>query len=107
VDSPIRRHCYWTVCDGSIEGVLSHGRLGSVALASQMRFAKLVERLGQPARLPDVGVRREHYDPIAAGAMREHYDPIAAGAMQNVFVRSNPRSVTDPAQVREILDLAW
>jgi alcohol dehydrogenase class IV len=95
VDSPIRRHCYWTVCDGSIEGVLSHGRLGSVALASQMRFAKLVERLGQPARLPDVGVRREHYDPIAAGAM------------QNVFVRSNPRSVTDPAQVREILDLAW
>jgi hypothetical protein len=38
---------------------------------------------------------------------REHYDAIAAGAMQNVFVRSNPRPVTGPAQIREILDMAW
>jgi alcohol dehydrogenase class IV len=57
--------------------------------------AKLVETLGQPSRLRDVGVRREHYDAIATGAM------------QNLFVRSNPRPVTDPAQVREILDMAW
>jgi alcohol dehydrogenase class IV len=56
--------------------------------------ARLVEALEQPARLRDVGVRPEHYDAIAAGAM------------QNVFVRSNPRPITDPAQVREILDLA-
>jgi maleylacetate reductase len=57
--------------------------------------ARLVETLGQPARLRDVGVRQEHYDAIAAGAM------------QNVFVRSNPRPVTSPDQIREILDLAW
>lgn len=57
--------------------------------------AKLVEALGLPRSLRDVGVKREHYDAIAAGAM------------QNVFVRSNPRPVTDQAQIREILDLAW
>ena len=57
--------------------------------------AKLVEALGLPTRLRDVGVKREHYDAIAAGAM------------QNLFVRSNPRPITDPAQVREILDMAW
>jgi maleylacetate reductase len=57
--------------------------------------ARLIEALGQPTRLRDVGVRQEHYDAIAAGAM------------QNVFVRSNPRPVTSPSQVREILDMAW
>ena len=55
---------------------------------------QLVEGLGQPTRLREVGVRPEHYDAIAAGAM------------QNVFVRSNPRSISDPSQVREILDMA-
>jgi maleylacetate reductase len=57
--------------------------------------AKLAETLGQPTRLRDVGVRPEHYDAIAAGAM------------QNVFVRSNPRPITEPAQIREILEMAW
>jgi alcohol dehydrogenase class IV len=57
--------------------------------------ARLVETLGQPSRLRDVGVRQEHYDAIATGAM------------QNVFVRSNPRPVTNPAQITEILDMAW
>jgi maleylacetate reductase len=57
--------------------------------------AKLVETLGQPARLRDVGVRHEHYDAIAAGAM------------QNVFVRSNPRPVSGSDQIREILNMAW
>ena len=56
---------------------------------------KLVEALGQPTRLRDVAVRPEHYDAIATGAM------------QNVFVCSNPRPITRPAQVREILDMAW
>ncbi len=57
--------------------------------------AKLVEALGQPARLREVGVRQEHYDAIASGAM------------QNVFVRSNPRPVTSQEQVRELLNMAW
>ncbi len=69
--------------------------LGAKDADAATAVAKLVEDLGLPTRLRDVGVRREHYDAIAAGAM------------QNVFVRSNPRPINDPAQVREILDLAW
>jgi alcohol dehydrogenase class IV len=57
--------------------------------------SKLIETLGQPMRLRDVGVQRSHYDAIAAGAM------------QNVFVRSNPRPVNSANDVREILDMAW
>lgn len=57
--------------------------------------SNLIETLGQPTRLRDVGVQRSHYDAISAGAM------------QNVFVRSNPRPVNNPSDVREILDMAW
>lgn len=57
--------------------------------------AALVAALGQPKTLREVGVSREHYEAIANGAM------------QNMMVRSNPRPITDPAQVVEILDLAW
>jgi alcohol dehydrogenase class IV len=57
--------------------------------------SNLIETLGQPTRLRDVGVQRSHYDAISAGAM------------QNVFVRSNPRTVNNPSDVREILDMAW
>jgi alcohol dehydrogenase class IV len=58
-------------------------------------LSKLIETLGQPTRLRDVGVQRSHYDAIAAGAM------------QNVFVRSNPRPVNNPNDVHEMLDMAW
>ena len=69
--------------------------LGAKDGDAAMAVAKLVEGLGQPTRLREVGVRPEHYDAIAAGAM------------QNVFVRSNPRPITNSAQVREILAMAW
>lgn len=55
----------------------------------------LISALGMPRTLRDVGVKREHYDFIANGAM------------QNMMVRSNPRPITEPVQVKEILDLAW
>jgi maleylacetate reductase len=57
--------------------------------------SKLVEALGQPTRLRDVGVQHSHYDAIAAGAM------------QNVFVRSNPRPINNADDVRAILEMAW
>lgn len=57
--------------------------------------AALVAALGQPGTLRDVGVTREHYEAIASGAM------------QNMMVRSNPRPITDPIQIKDILDLAW
>lgn len=80
--------------NGSQQAVVAHA-MGAKDDAAAAAVAKLVETLGQPARLRDVGVRHEHYDAIAAGAM------------QNVFVRSNPRPVTSPDQIREILDMAW
>jgi alcohol dehydrogenase class IV len=80
--------------NGSQQAVVAQA-LGAGDDDAATAVAKLVETLGQPARLREVGVRQEHYDAIAEGAM------------QNVFVRSNPRPVTSPAQIREILDLAW
>lgn len=55
----------------------------------------LISALGMPRTLRAVGVRREHYDFIANGAM------------QNMMVRSNPRPISAPDQVKEILDMAW
>lgn len=57
--------------------------------------ADLVRDLGQPSDLRSVGVKREHFDAIARGAM------------QNMMVRSNPRPITQEADIREILELAW
>lgn len=54
----------------------------------------LVGELGLPVRLEDVGVTRDHFDDIANGAM------------QNPMVLSNPRPITEPGQVKEILELA-
>ena len=55
----------------------------------------LISALGMPRTLREVGVKKDHYEFITDGAM------------QNMMVRSNPRPITAPAQVREILDLAW
>ena len=55
----------------------------------------LIRALGQPSRLQDVGVRREHFPAIARGAM------------QNMMVRSNPRPVNAEADINEILEIAW
>jgi maleylacetate reductase len=55
----------------------------------------LIRALGQPSRLRDVGVRREHFPAIARGAM------------QNMMVRSNPRPVNAESDINEILEIAW
>jgi maleylacetate reductase len=57
--------------------------------------ADLISSLGQPTRLRDVGVRRDHF-----GA-------ISRGAMQNMMVRSNPRPINNEEDILEILELAW
>jgi alcohol dehydrogenase class IV len=57
--------------------------------------AELVDDLGQPATLRDVGVKRDHFDAIVAGSLT------------NLFVSQNPRQITDGGQIREILEMAW
>lgn len=57
--------------------------------------ARLIASLGLPTRLRDLGVERDRFEQIAAGAMG------------NLWVRSNPRPVTDPQQVVALLDAAY
>lgn len=57
--------------------------------------ADLIASLGQPGSLRDVGVERDQLDEIAAKAMHDRW------------IHTNPRKITLPAQVREILDMAW
>jgi alcohol dehydrogenase class IV len=85
----------WNLSVNAAQQAIVAQALGAKDGDAAIAVAKLVEGLGQPTRLREVGVRPEHYDAIAAGAM------------QNVFVRSNPRPITNSAQVREILAMAW
>lgn len=55
----------------------------------------LVAGLGLPTRLRDVGVKREDFSVIAEKAMHDH------------AVKTNPRPITKPSEVEEILELAW
>ena len=57
--------------------------------------AELIADLGMPTRLRDVGVTRDQFEAIATGSIG------------NVFVSQNPRPITDPAQIIEILEMAW
>jgi maleylacetate reductase len=57
--------------------------------------AALVAALDQPGSLRGVNIKRENLDEIATRAMS--YPP----------VRMNPRPIKSPADVREILELAW
>jgi maleylacetate reductase len=54
----------------------------------------LVRDLGMPTRLSDVGVTPEHFDAIARGGM------------ENMMVRTNPRPIRGPEDIKEILQAA-
>jgi maleylacetate reductase len=56
--------------------------------------AALVTELGLPCRLEDVGVKREQFPAIAAKAMHDSW------------IHTNPRKITRPEQVLEILEAA-
>jgi maleylacetate reductase len=58
-------------------------------------LAELVQTLSLPCRLRDVGVDRSAFGSIAAKAAA---DPLT---------RSNPRVVSSPADIEQVLDLAW
>ncbi|HUJ73805.1 MAG TPA: iron-containing alcohol dehydrogenase, partial [bacterium] len=68
--------------------------LGGRGSASH-RVAALVRSLGLPGRLRDVGIRRADLPAIA-----EH-------TMGDPPVRNNPRPIAGPAELLEILKLAW
>jgi maleylacetate reductase len=57
--------------------------------------SNLVEALGEPRRLRDVGVEREQLDMLAAKAL------------ESGFLNSNPRPIRGTHDVLEILEMAW
>jgi maleylacetate reductase len=57
--------------------------------------ADLVQRIGQPGNLRALGIKREDLPDIAERAMT--YAP----------VRRNPKKISGPADVMEILEIAW
>jgi maleylacetate reductase len=67
------------------------GRADADAAAA---LTDLIKGLELPNRLRDVGVQREHYGAIAAKAMK---DPLT---------RNNPRPVSSPEDIEEVLQLA-
>jgi len=56
---------------------------------------ELISNLGMPTRLRDVGVTQDQFREIAEASMHDRWIP------------SNPRKITDPSQVVEILEMAW
>jgi maleylacetate reductase len=69
--------------------------LGRPQMRAGDAVAELVRDLGQPHRLRDVGVKRDDLPALAAEAAKH---PV---------VLTNPRPVTGPADVMEILEPAW
>lgn len=69
--------------------------LGDEGAPASRLLRDLISDLGMPGTLASVNVDRSHVPAICAGAM------------QNMMVRSNPRPITAPEQVAEILELAF
>ena len=63
----------------------------SETLGRPGEIGELISGLGMPTRLRDVGVKQDQFQEIAAASMHDRWIP------------SNPRKITDPAQVVEIL----
>jgi len=69
--------------------------MGSPQKKAADLVARLVAVLDQPGSLRAVNIKRENFEEIAERAMT--YGP----------VRMNPRPIKGPAEVKEILELAW
>jgi alcohol dehydrogenase class IV len=106
---------------GAVAGV-AHGHTSCVMLPSVMRFnrdavqaplLRIAEAFGQPqADAADLvqGLIRSLGLPTTLREVkveREQFDRIAASAMQSPMVLANPRPISHPDQVREILDMAF
>ena len=71
------------------QGRIARALGGDDSAANQI--AALIARLGMPTRLSEQGVQASQHQKIAAGAM------------ENLWVRTNPRPITDAAQIEALL----
>lgn len=66
--------------------------MGSPGADAADLLERFIADLGMPGRLSAVGVTREQFPLIAANTMRDHY------------THHNPRPITSPAQIEEVLE---
>jgi maleylacetate reductase len=69
--------------------------LGRPGVEASVALGDLIASLGMPRRLRDVGV------------LHSDLDAVARKVMHDFGIRANPRPVQNPADAREILELAW
>ncbi|WP_417517072.1 iron-containing alcohol dehydrogenase [Minwuia sp.] len=106
---------------GAVTG-MSHGHTSCVMLAPVMKYnrshtearqAWIAEAMGRDdgdasAAIGDLVRSLNMPDSLSSMDVRtDQIDDIVAGAMQNIWVRTNPRPIDKPAQIREILEMAW
>ena len=85
----------WNLPSNPERQVLIAVALGGKDGDAAQALAELVTGLGLPARLQDVGVRRDAFPAIAEKAMGD------------ILIASNPRPVTTPRDIEKILEMAW
>ena len=85
----------WNMSVNASQQAMVARALGNDGEDAADAVARLITDLGMPSRLRDVGVKREHFDAIAAGALT------------NLFVTQNPRPVKRREDVIEILEAAY
>lgn len=69
--------------------------LGDVDADPADLLVRLIEALGLPTRLRDLGIEPSSFDELTKKALK------------HPWVRSNPEPIQRPAQVKSILELAW
>ena len=80
--------------NGDQQAVVSE-TLGRAGEPAAQAVGDLIAGLGMPTRLQDVDVRKDQFQAIAEASMHDRW------------IRTNPRKIIDPAQVIEILEMAW
>jgi maleylacetate reductase len=85
----------WNAPDTADRQALISQALGRPDMSAGDAVAELIADLGLPHRLRDVGIRKEQL-PLIADLCAKH--PV---------VRSNPRPITAPEDIGQILDQAW
>jgi maleylacetate reductase len=79
--------------NGEQQAVVSEA-MGRPGVPAGVVVREFIASLGLPNTLRDVGIQADKFDLIATTSM---HDP---------WVHSNPRKITGPEQVRELLDMA-
>ena len=80
--------------NGPQQAIVSEA-LGQPGEAASKVIGNLISNLGMPKCLRDVGVSKDQLQEIAEASMHDRWIP------------SNPRKITTPSQIIEILEMAW